>query len=479
MNRCYLAKIYATNNIPISENSHLINASAPIWEIDTPNRSIDYRPAVFLLPNQNEACLEFLLQIDSTQVDSEFCIKGDYYYNEDEYITLFQTVSVDRHSHGRKNIAVKVKLNIILESFILISGNYLKWELTIDDEKKILSDENIEMELYWIFKYSKEYFPRGVPLEIIRELSVACHANWQIQFNDIRDNVIHADPKIEGFGHEAWVLHATTLHVFLRNPPRYDVADKNKTSFYDTRKYNHLENWNELDAIHFQLREFLDSNKDPIATCECEEQAVILQYYLHCLGFAEVLLGYIEGELFLQIDGLVGRGCSNNPRYERVRQKPVTRGYCTNRSRFEHHVFCVDKDKKILDSCIGPHTGDENYSDYCDNSFDPCSTYSPNPFYRRGVVAVDRLVPASESNKKADFFFDIEYGNSLVDKKTPFYFDTDPQKEFVECIWPSFEEQGIFKTHGWNLFCENIMPGYGEVEKVWKFIGASSSSRQG
>ena len=470
MARCRIARVYAKNNIPISENAQLINARAPIWDVSFRDKPNGYKPAIFLLRNQDEICLEFILQIDPSLVDSEFDLRGFYFNSKEKFKEMFQTKSVDRHNHGSENISIELKLSKKIESFILVSGKYLQWKLTINGREEEMDEDKIEMELYWIFDFSKEHFPRGVPLEVIRELSVACHANWRISSNDVRNGVIRADPKVKNLGHIQWALYSTTQHVFFRNPPRYDVADKNETQFYKSAKNNQTRGGAYLDAMYFKLREFLDAKNDPIATCECTDQAVVLQYYLRCLGFTEIMLGFIEGPLYLQITGLVGRGCTNNPRYEDVRARPIVGGICKKRSCFAYHVFCFEKKgKKILDSCIGPYTGEKGYREYCEKMFSPCSNYPTKPFYRKGVIAVDRLVRAKKLKVDTEFIENLGYEMFWKKNYSPFHVDPDPQTEFIECAWSTFEKYELFTLGGWNLFCENIMPGYGEAEKVWKF----------
>ena len=81
---------------------------------------------------------------------------------------------------------------------------------------------------------------------------------------------------------------------------------------------------------------------------------------------------------YIQKTDLVGWGDCNNPFPNNISELCLsTNGITDNvisstpaRKPFSNHAFVADGGGSILDSCAGPHLGNESYLDYCTTSID-------------------------------------------------------------------------------------------------------------
>lgn len=474
-----LIKVSAHGNVPVFLNGLLVPTDSPIWEVGNDNGPDIYIPAVFLLNSQNNFLLRFHFEIPPILQDKSLKLKGMYIFDESNQKELFETITDIPDNEDRKPGSVLVGMKKI-DSFKLISGKDISWVLNIDEDQDDLWSKKIDMELYWIYDFKKEYFPRGVPIRIIREIAAsASRANWKLMNVDFDDDVIRPQIPVSKFTKSRdMIIYAIVLHIFLRNPPSYNVGGIKGTKFYHFEKHRGGEDYN---VINLHLNEYLCSKFDPIATCDCIAMAAVLQYFLRCVGFYDVMIRRMDGvSIKFSRIGIIGRGWSNSPLYEETHTTPLVDPSKEKQSEIKRHVFCTSKDtdnsdaEYILDSCFGPSTGDWDFEEYKKNIISKESSvvhYCKDEFI--GVIATNRLskVPLQESDFKIG-----EYIEKISNRESELYYlmtsilnISSDENKYVVCDWPPRWLKKIMRRNRWVKFCETIIPGYGEVQYILKF----------
>jgi hypothetical protein len=140
----------------------------------------------------------------------------------------------------------------------------------------------------------------------------------------------------------------------------------------------------------------------------CYDQAAALQALTGVLGIKAIWI-LAEPYGFIKTSKLVGVGACNNPFYDLKKGPgPITASDHPDRQPFGNHAFVqlFNKLGGILDSCAGPHKGNETIVQYIANTVDATRTMKEGRFVR-DLAAYAGRTPASPA----------EYVQLLADEK--------------------------------------------------------------
>lgn len=448
----------------------------------------DTTPAAFIIDKKAPAQLEVIITLDGAIPPGNYTLKGipadglkkdkstgDIDVNNDvnnDANRMMFSGSGSIQDTGESEYPFTVTLENGPEDFWGFSTDF-KWLLHLENEEAPITGTTTPLELYWLYDYDESLFFRGVPIEILRQVNLACRT------------IIEPDSSQAKADMKTLVIRTVVNACFFRNPPRYDVTDK----------WYHYGNYDDFNKISLFLAEFLEDWNKPEAVCNCYDQAAVLQVYLKATGIKNVNFVKLFSSFYMKQTYLVGRGWCNDPAYNCDMENqdnrsflgecfmPITLPASTGRQYFAAHAFCVlyrddsinDSIKKILDSCIGPHTGDETLEEYILAIVDPyhpenkdvkspiknMQSYLDNIREYNGVTSIDQMGPRDdepESQKAAEF-------NAMVDA-SPLDID-DLRNRFLASGWPDISKKSVFKPKGWKLIYQHIIPGPGETMKTW------------
>jgi hypothetical protein len=456
-------------NIHLSLNGELIPLYKPLWKNEK------MYPAVFLMNETPYAALEVTIHI------LDGALEGEYEY-------ILKTHHDEKPVFSGKPIRIlPEKKNIIFEVYpqfkagdvFLISGNILSWNLFRNNKPISKHPQSVDLELYWLHGEDYILFKRGVPVEILREMAKSFKLQNHIalvQFDTQRETV-----KLTSSQHKKktrdWLIDAAVLCCFFYNPPCYDIC--NPTSRYTKRPCGY-------DYIIFQLMKYLRAKNIPSSTCNCEDQAAALQVFMKAVGISDVWFSYLPKDLYLKLTYLVGRGLSNNPKYANPANgglykklkcvegcNPIIAQKDKYRTSFNYHTFCcLGKEKnsdehKVLDACVGPHTGNEDHQEYICNVADPVNPMEikpPDPKaieHYDGVTSID-WIPECKACPESPLTNTFKEKMCLTDEHIKKSVD-----RFVVCSWPDPRECPPLAKDVWELRFEDIIPGNNAVLKSW------------
>ena len=494
-------EIYDGKIIFLSFDGKPISPFEPIWweeDNDNEKNGLHHQPAAFVINREkpNEISLIATIRIKGGRPGEKYMLNG--------YFTFEETITYEVNGFRSKNdfeipgygneikpftMDVRVVSRYLPKDFAGLSTVF-SWEITpanggCNPGKQEENRKSTYLEFYWLYDaIDYSIFKYGVPLEILRYLallsrtfflytqSVQDFLLWLIlvtgqETPKLSPNTFLDPPKINDkypVSQKKEIIEYIVKACFYRNPPRYDIYDSN----------NHYVSFNGDDAT-FYLAEYLNAIHDTNAVCNCFDQAFALNIFLSAVGIANVKCCYMEPFGYLRLTNLVGRGMCNNANWKDHRHFNIVEPNTGSHSIFVKHALCRRDEIWILDSCIGPHTGNEDYEDYVKNAVD--HVYSPTYYTTRtpgeikeinGSISLDYNLSIEELNPglyRVDEFkeiLDLDANIAEEEKKK--------EKYFVVCNWPNPGKCPVFgpEPNGWQVIFEKTTAGDQEVMKTWK-----------
>lgn len=462
-----------------------INPELPLWQQtyndnSTTGKTI-VRPAAFLLNQPIPAALLITVRILSHPIDEDFHLEGLYGTGKQ---VLFQGLPLEKNP-GKKEIIFRVECLYTPGGFFKMTGKGLFWRITRTGTNDFKELGSVDLEMYWLYSNPYDYFPKGIPVETLREIARVCNLNGRIK----PDQLDHKKRTIKVGGRQSeipakqWVVKQVVNHCFKRNPPRFDIW----------RGFSRFTISSSRFAKTLLINQYLNSKNDSNALCNCTDQAGILEYYLKVIGIEEVMVYSLDRFGYLEKIKLVGRGTCNNPYYGTAqgcaRGQAVVGRNCDDRTFFENHIFCLLKingEWRVLDSCIGPYTGSDDKGEYLRKARDanklpgndrtkvaqPEDIILPGEPLPKGVCPPRRItftinrLPGEED----DSYTLSEREVTPRPKGTP----GEPLR-FLVREWPDINRLRIPAKKGWKLLFKEIVPGKDRVLKTWKLVKDKST----
>jgi hypothetical protein len=470
------------NNILLSKHGNIINLDGAIW-----GKGEEKHPAAFIIDDKNPAQLQVTVKIPTAKPGVEYKL-GCYCGIEGKFSLLFSGSAKAEDNSDEIVFVVTAQPGTGIENFFFILNEELTWYVNRNQNSEGADDAHLTyLEIYWNYAYDNILFRYGVPVEILRQIAYSCKIKRQLESRLCKGQ------KQEN---KSWLISVIVQSCFFRNPPSYDVREGNKHFTKGGADGNTLDLSGYLDALYHEE-----------AVCNCADQAAVLQVFLRAAGITGVKYIYMEPFGYLRLTYLIGRGTCNNPKYMQPpgSDPPVTAERSKDRSYFNHHCFCIfpnsspeqcnicshNRDKKaengtigynrsgcsVLDTCAGPHTGEENPENYVSSSVDDVfpeggehwtGTVKNIKCYK-GVTEINRTIPIKKVDKefyphihefKKLFSIDGNSGKKMIGKK---------QEKFVICDWSFLNMPPVLNDNGFKLIYEKIIPGSDEVEKILKF----------
>jgi hypothetical protein len=489
-----IKQIYAKTDILLSRNSIPLYPQYPIWWPGLtrwPVRGSDY-PAAFRIDRGKVAYLHVIIQIlDLMPGDYLLTLEGFGTENWGLILFVGETEVKVRRKYKRKSVEFNVHAVFNPVHFYRLEG-LLRWKLRVKEKKKaqiiVCGIKETYLELFWLYGYDEELFNNGVPVELLRHAAYGlrvtggCGENLLIDSSQTRRSTgWSTDP----------VIAAIVNFCFFRNPPRYDSFRGGYHLIVRKTDFNH---------ITFFLRLYIKFIHHPTVLCNCYDMAAAVQLHLKAVGINSAKFCYMTPFGFMRLSRLVGRGLCNSPFYIKKdfldRDLIVDENYI-KRKGFGSHSFCCLPDKewkgigktdlcihnnrceylcrdcRVLDACIGPHTGNEDIGEYLYNAIDDVTPTSGSrsdskrfAIYK-GVSSIDYItgiedepqLPLTQAFKETIYNTEKE----LTAK--------NHNGKFVVYPWGDTKnEEALFRSFGlgWKMDSE-IFPGTSEVMKTWMF----------
>jgi hypothetical protein len=493
---------------------------SPIWERgkDGNKRTFVKNPAAFVLVT-NKTELPMLL----VTIHISPCVKinpgpyrlNGYYYGEENHIDSipplvfsghFEICKSENSANRLYDVPVFKSISFKPNHFIGLSGDF-HWCIEPIDEKIppniSISFFMTNIELYWIHnEVDYQVFRRGVPVEILRYLAPASRAfslsspspgDFTAPFMSSPPETLSNAKTKTGSGsletmHRDKIVECIVKACFFRNPPRYDVWECNN-HFMESSTSNGKIIWEDkeitwkegkMSAVIF-LEDYIKAIDDDYALSNCEDQAALLRVFLMAVGVKSVKICLMKPFGFLRLTLLVGRGMCNNPVYKGDRLRKIVYPGDTLRNPFVIHSFCSLNDnpgvpgKRIIDSCTGPHTGNEDIETYIRKAVDhikPPGFPGYGPPYTITEYEVETYLDYLKSSilKHGSQLFQENWvhletfmGKIQIDKKKM----PKTIEHFVVCSWPDPRACPVLGA-GWKIFYQNITAGNKETGKTWK-----------
>ncbi|MCP5051342.1 MAG: hypothetical protein GY940_29520 [bacterium] len=455
-------RINAIGTVPLSYRGKAIRPEAPIWEGNMDRESGMGKDlthsAAFLIDNPNPPALKVTLHITGAEAGSKVIVGGLYPDND-----ILFSGSGTLLENDETRVVVEIAPQMEPKEFFKIDGSRISWQVTRADTGKTRILYTPGFDLYWIYSARGNLFKRGIPVEILYQVSGICNDPAWRDAALSRSHPAGGSFLAYGKGYSVqeslvrWVVN----YLFSRIPPKYDVSSGSPhltTGFFDN--------------ITLKLDEYLESIDDPYALCNCFDQAAILQCYLKCIGISNVSYCTMEPFGFIKETRLAGTGACNNPHYAcRADGKAVLEDpFDGNRTRFRMHAFCCweseDGERRILDTSIGPHTGNETVEEYLDGVIDDKYHVLLDPG-ELGEIKNHQGVTNVNWNNSEECVSSIELSAGE--------FGSDLPGRFVVYPWPVPLECPVLAGGDWFLNYEDIITGTEEVIRTWQLRGENGA----
>lgn len=454
-------------------NNKPINPELPLWQ-QTGKRDTEeptLRPVAFLLNQPQPAALLVTVRILSLHIDEDFFLEGLYGTNN---LRLFYGLPIEKNKEN-KEVVFRVHSLYTPEGFFKMTGKGLFWRISRSGTGEFKELGSVDLEIYWLYGDPYDYFPKGIPLETLREIARVCQFNRRIKHNqfDHEKQAIKLNGLPPGIPAKQWVVQQVVNHCFTRNPPRFDTWRGCSRFTISGSQY----------AKTLLINQYLNSKNDSNALCNCTDQAGVLQYFLKVIGIDEVMVYPLDRFGYLKEIQLVGRGTCNNPYYGTAKgcaREQAVVGNCKEQTFFENHFFCVLKingEWRVLDSCIGPYTGEDNKDQYLKKAREE-DKWPKND--RTKVASPDHIILPGEPVPKSP---------KGVPRSITFTINQLPEQEvtmqpksalmgaprFLVRKWPDIARLRIPDKKGWKLLFKEIIPGKTRVLKTWKLVKGKST----
>ena len=434
------------NAVHLSLKGDPINPYLPLWQKNRPNPddavTIVTNPAAFTKTNFKFLILETTLSVTGA-------VAGSYQLNGYDALYYPNTIPLFS-SHIFKisdtSLIVDVSPSKCYERFFGVLSRItdaITWVISPpnDDVAKRETIGTTALEIYTLYDgVDFRYFRRGVPVEILRYLDVV-YINYFSPGNN---------PHFPHAGQDEVKIKTLVEYIvkacFFRNPPRYDI-------YLGRSHFSSIQFCiNKTVTGSFFLDMYLNAFNDFDALCDCKDQAAALYAFLSAVGIGNVDICCMAPFGYLKLAMLVGREFVNSPIYK---GNPEDKIVCRNkdgRSFFYSHYFCAWKKNpgktKILDACVGPHTGSKS-KDYVDAVIDKVH---PGEFVSG---TVEDITPSKKIDVTVDY---IQYLGPKPENKTHY---------FTVCEWADPRACPVLGPD-WNIQYEKTFAGDIEVLKVWK-----------
>jgi hypothetical protein len=142
-------------------------------------------------------------------------------------------------------------------------------------------------------------------------------------------------------------------YTFSNHGLKYDTA-RGEAKYHD---------WS---SFSFRLNKYLSRTFE---RCNCHDQASAVQVFAGAVGCSCGWI-YLRPFGYINLTSLIGVGPCNNPFFRDVPGRAVVPRFSSGRSSFGNHAFVAPTNTSIVDSCAGPHTGNETPGQYVQASID-------------------------------------------------------------------------------------------------------------
>jgi hypothetical protein len=466
-----IIKIKAKHNVVLSHRGGVtgwgtfpkdqpIDPESPIWEqrIDGGSEPGLMHPAAFLIKKSTRAALEITLQIPRLDTKTGYILEGLL-----GNIVLFSG-SVTRSNTGTGEVVFEVNAQYQFEGFFRITGEALSWQVRQRDSKEVIPLRSVNIELYWLYNRDYDFFNRGIPVEILRQLADICRFTGTPQDYQLeKERIIRLNPGIPGISAAEWLIESIVKYCFSSNPPHYDIYEG---------KQHFMISGTPPGGMTFRRNKYQASRHDSMSRCNCDDQAALLQFYFKAIGFPNVSYCSLSGPGYLRLTRVVGRDFCNNPFYNKEGEewKPVVDERDPVRKSFRRHAFCYLGDyRRIADSCYGPYTGDEEASQYLNHLLD---NKTPHGKQESRITSMEiRRYPGVTQVDWINGIIHMPKWPSVEQLKEEIQFSEEKNKHLLEKVvirdWRSPTQCPALQD-GWETIFEEIIPGKGEVLKTWR-----------
>jgi hypothetical protein len=310
----------------------------PNWKpgVDLSDGLGSKRPGVFKMGNWEHNCLAVKVNVTGLCEGETATLTGQL----EEMV--FTGTATRNGTH-----TVMVVPRSIPKSFKWICDD-MEWSLQLNDGRPAsITPEKTRLELFWIYDYPGLMYKRGVWIEVLRILAMLCSG-------------AQSSPDL---------VRRIVNHCHLGTALKYDSTLAASYYAYGTTGGPYA-----LDAYL----------KVVWPVCNCLDQAGALQSFFAALGLNNVNWILMSPYGFLSQVHLIGRSQCNNPIFlsPNATGAPIVDINAQKRTGFYNHAFCEIGDYGlVLDSCAGPHLGNETRQQYACLAVDTSTS-----LYREGYI---------------------------------------------------------------------------------------------
>lgn len=469
-----ITEIKAVGNVILSLNGQLICQTEPIWEPGDedpwiPGENLSKKPAAFLLDEDEvPAQLEVTFQVPDKNLEpGKYTVTGVY-----EKELFFGSVEISDYT---EKIVINVFNTINPQQEFTRIADVFTWQITMNDTQgSVECKENTTgLELFWLYGKCKDpvfndVFIEGIPVEILRHIAPIYQVTRERKEEENKNDV----KKI--------LIESVVNACFHRNPPAYDI-NKKESHFIDSS-----------NGLTLRLKKYLNAIYFSYAFCNCFDQAAVLQVFLMAVGITDVKYCQMSPFGYLKLTNLIGRGFCNTPKDSGI--YPIVYEKYEDRSYFGNHGFCIlsgkgkndpcedcihngdkpgDLQKSnclVVDSCLGPHIGNEIMKAYVESAVD--EVYPENPGVNPGTVDD---IKCYKGVTHINFTFanikdKSEWIKQVIQKDKKII--NNIINNFVVRKWSNPKNCRVlkrkWKAKDWDTICkyEEIIPGIGETIKT-------------
>lgn len=440
--------VHRKGGMPLRSANQLVPPGAALWEWAPGSGKAQARPAAFEL-GAAPAVLSLQVEAPGAGASAGYELRGTH-----DGVLLFAG-SVQGGQPEGQPLQVDVTARAEPGRFQALAGD-IHWELLGADGA--MDAGRTMLELYWVPAETCRPFPRGLPVELLRELGRALAPAGARKRLPVDAALPDGGPGTD--------VRSVVQWCFSRNPPLYD-------SEQGENHFTYIPNYPRFDEVTLYLSRYLNALQNPSAVCNCYDQAAVLQFYLRTIGVA-VTYCYMAPFGYLAESDLIGRGLCNNPFYLHFGNDIIVPETDPRRSGFGNHAFCqLESQGHIADSCAGPHYGDQSVSDYLAQATDG-TTPTPPKIDRgtpedirryKGVTHVDVLLsgPRDSDALEAKPRRAFKSAVGFDDRAMP----TAPGPG-VACAWPDPRLCPALSPLDWELGYEEVLAGPREALRFWR-----------
>ena len=352
-------------------------------------------------------------------------------------------------------LSVPVLLDLDPAGFVGLRGESVLWERRLGSAGDRIARQRLEMEMYFLRRDPRDAFPRGLPVEALRQVAAGLEGR----------NGGRLEERGGRFGYPATLadegstVAGVIQQVFSFNPPRYDTF----------QGAPHFTSFTSFNDITLRYGEYLEASKDPHSLLSCYDTASVAQYELRAIG-EENLWAYMKPFGYLPLTPLIGRGLCNNPFYGSDDPRRMVWEQAPNRTAFGNHAFCLLEDGNTIgDPCYGPHLGNESPVAYVEVATDD-ETPQP-PKVRRGTVGDITVYQGVTTVINTDLRRDIlDSENAEAFRRAVGFGGLEEGERGAPPLsrcWPEpLQCPGL--GEGWEAVFRDLLPGLPESHRHWR-----------